>query len=85
MGWSRPHLSMENPEAEIVFPFAGTPVGARQFSNVMIDSGKLAPTKIARRELRKNASDARLLLCMGLFFSFLFAAKSYSGQLKHNG
>ena len=28
--------------------------------NVMIDSGKLAPTKIARRELRKNALSRRL-------------------------
>ena len=28
--------------------------------NVMIDSGKLAPTKIARRELRKNALTRRL-------------------------
>jgi len=46
MGWSRPHLSMENPEAEIVFPFAGTPVGARQFSNVMIDSGKWPQQKL---------------------------------------
>ena len=28
--------------------------------NVMIDSGKLAPTKIARSELRKNALSRRL-------------------------
>ena len=28
--------------------------------NVMIDSGKLAPAKIARRELRKNALSLRL-------------------------
>ena len=28
--------------------------------NVMIDFGKLAPTKIARRELRKNAVSRRL-------------------------
>jgi hypothetical protein len=28
--------------------------------NVMIDSGKLAPTKIARRELQKNAQSRRL-------------------------
>jgi hypothetical protein len=30
------------------------------FKNVMIDSGKLAPTKIARRDLRKNALSRRL-------------------------
>jgi hypothetical protein len=28
--------------------------------NVMIDSGKLAPTKIVRRELQKNALSLRL-------------------------
>ena len=28
--------------------------------NVMIDSGKLAPTKIAHRDLRKNALSRRL-------------------------
>jgi hypothetical protein len=70
MGWSRPHLSVENPEDEIVFPFAGTPVGARQFSNVMIDSGKLAPTKIARRELRKNALTHDCYFAWGCFSVF---------------
>ena len=34
--------------------------------NVMIDSGKLAPTKIVRRELRKNALSLRLRKLHGM-------------------